>query len=330
MRFRSIPIEEVDWAALDQYKDRTCSQRRPWLAYLSKIGAGMPVIAVLEDGGREIGCFTGMRKRIYGVNVLGSPMKGWNTAFMGLNLSPIVPRADALKALRRFAFFEQKCAYVELADVYQDTESARAAGYEVSASRGFVSDLALAENELFTRMTSACRRCIRKAEREGVTVEEAGPAGFAEEFHAQLSNVFAHQGLLPPYSKDRVQALVDCVYPSGNLLLLRARTAQGQSIATGIFHGFGKYSSFWGNGSIRDMLHLRPNQAIHWYAMRYWKARGVVCHDWGGGGEYKKAYGPAGLTYVIQYQTNIPGLAQLREPALRVFYRLRRLISKTH
>ena len=106
MRFRSIPIEEVDWAALDQYKDRTCSQRRPWLAYLSKIGAGMPVIAVLEDGGREIGCFIGMGKRIYGVNVLGSPMKGWNTAFMGLNLSPIVPQADALKALRRFAFFE--------------------------------------------------------------------------------------------------------------------------------------------------------------------------------------------------------------------------------
>src|SRR3546814_13152959 len=75
-------------------------------------------------------------------------------------------------------------------------------------------------------------------------------------------------------------------------LLLRARAPGGESIATGIFAGFGRYSTFWGNGSVTDMLHLRPNQALHWYAMRYWKARGVHLHDWGGTGDYKKNYGP--------------------------------------
>ena len=38
---------------------------------------------------------------------------------------------------------------------------------------------------------------------------------------------------------------------------------------------------------------VRPNEAIHWYALRYWKARGMEWHDWGGGMKYKEKYGVA-------------------------------------
>ncbi len=48
---------------------------------------------------------------------------------------------------------------------------------------------------------------------------------------------------------------------------------------------------FWGNASLQSHLLLRPNETIHWYAMRYWQQRGVKFHDWGGGGGYKKKYG---------------------------------------
>ncbi|HEY0938809.1 MAG TPA: GNAT family N-acetyltransferase [Steroidobacter sp.] len=323
MRFRQIPIEQVDWAALDKYEDRTPEQRKPWLDYLTAVGAGKPVVAMLEDRGSELGWFTGMRKTIVGVPVLGSPLKGYNTTYMGLNLVPGVSRTQALRALSRFAIFDQKCAYLELSDVYCDPECARGAGYEVVSSGGFVTDLHLPEEELFNRMTSACRRCIRKAEKVGLVVEEAKPDGFAAEFHAQLTDVFAHQGLKPTYSEERVAKLIEHVHPSGELLLLRARTDSGQSIATGIFYGFGKYSGFWGNGSIRSMLQLRPNQAIHWYALRYWKARGVRWHHWGGGGEYKEAYGPDALSYCRQFKSAIPGLAKLRKPAIDTYYAIR-------
>jgi hypothetical protein len=321
--FKTVDIADIDWAALDQYADRTCSQRKSWIDYLIRIGAGTPVFARLEDGGKEMGWFTGMRRRYYGVPVLGSPLPGWNTAFMGLNLVPGVPRKDALVALSRYAFLSQKCVYVEISDVVTDTDSARAAGFVTAPSTGYVSDLSLSEDELLARMTSACRRCIKKATREGVIVEEASPEGFAAEFHEQLTNVFAHQGRGPTYSRERVEALVDCVYPSGDLLLLRARTREGQSIATAVFCGFGYYSSFWGNGSIRDMLHLRPNQVIHWYAMRYWKARGVRYHAWGGGGSYKESYGPEPLQYLRSYKGAVPGLAQIRQPAAKLYYWLR-------
>ena len=52
--------------------------------------------------------------------------------------------------------------------------------------QGFEVDLTLDEEKLFSRMSSACRRCIRKAEKEGVHVEEAHDVGFADDYFAQL------------------------------------------------------------------------------------------------------------------------------------------------
>ena len=46
-------------------------------------------------------------------------------------------------------------------------------------------------------MDSACRRCIRKAEKSGVTVEEAHDLAFADDNDEQLKDVFAKQGKLP-------------------------------------------------------------------------------------------------------------------------------------
>ncbi len=328
MRFRKVPFDEVDWASLDRYADRTYSQRLPWLNYLKEIGAGVPLVALLEDGGREIGCFTGIMGKKFGMPTIGGPLPGWNTAYMGLNLAPDVPRAEALTALGNFAFRDQHCLYLELSDPASDVESAGAAGFSVAGSENYVSDLTRSEDELFGLMSSATRRCIRKAEREGVVIEEAAPEGFAADFYAHLREVFTRKGMVPTYSQRRVEALVDCVHSSGMLLLLRARAPSGQSIATGIFAGYGRHSIFWGNGSLTDMLHLRPNQLLHWYAMRYWKARGVSRYDWGGPAPYKKNYGPDTILCVKQFRSAVPVLDRVRKPALRYFKRIRKWRSR--
>src|SRR3546814_14079660 len=77
------------------------------------------------------------------------------------------------------------------------------------------------------------------------------------------------------------------------------------------------------NGSVTGMLHFRPNQALHWYAMRYWKARGVHLHDWGGTGDYKKNDGPDEYRYIRQYRSALPWLDQVRGPALKSYKKLR-------
>jgi hypothetical protein len=132
---------------------------------------------------------------------------------------------------------------------------------------------------------------VRKAEKSGVTIEESHDLDFADEYYEQLKDVFAKQGLVPTYSAERVRALVRNLEPTGRILLVRAHDPQGKCIASGIFPGFNKIAEFWGNASYRSSQNLRPNEAIHWYAMKYWKRRGVEVYDWGGEGAYKEKYG---------------------------------------
>src|SRR3546814_19585151 len=98
-----------------------------------------------------------MRGKRLGLPVLGSPIPGWNTGYMGLNLAPEAPRADALHALSRFAFRDQGCAYLELSDPLADFDSAAAAGYSTVTIRGFASDLTRSEDALFEIGRAAVR-----------------------------------------------------------------------------------------------------------------------------------------------------------------------------
>jgi hypothetical protein len=136
-----------------------------------------------------------------------------------------------------------------------------------------------------------CQWCIRKAQKSGVVIEEANDAAFADDYYAQLKDVFKKQSLTPPHGIERPQQLIKHVFPTGNLLLLRARNPEGVCIATGIFPAFNGIAFFWGAASWRQYQNLRPNELLFWHAVRYWKARGMKKFDMGGGGEYKRKYG---------------------------------------
>ena len=126
----------------------------------------------------------------------------------------------------------------------------------------------------------SARYSIRKAAKLGVVVEEARDEQFADDYYAQLREVFAGQGLVPTYGKERTLLLMRHLLPTGNLLLLRARAPDGRCIATGIFLGMNRRAYFWGNASWRKDRHFCPNEALHWYAMQLLEAarHGVLRH----------------------------------------------------
>ena len=114
-----------------------------------------------------------------------------------------------------------------------------------------------------------------------------------------------------------MRALVRCLQPTGRLLLLRARAPDGTSIATGIFPALNGVAYFWGGASWRAHQVLRPNEAVFWYAMRYWKARGMRVLDMGGGGDYKRKYGPRETSVPFVRTSRFRGLGTLRTAAQR-------------
>ena len=291
MEFERLDPATCDWERMDTFADRQVFQTREWLAFLDETQGGEPVVCAVKDGSAEVGYFTGLITRTYGIRMLGSPLPGWTTGYMGFNLEQGVSRADAAASLVRYARESLGCAHVELRDRDLAVQEVDGGGFSVDRFTTFEVDLARPEDEIFAGMASACRRAVRKSEKEGVITEQASDLEFADDYYAQLVDVFAKQSLRPTYGVDRVRALISHLQPSGRLLLVRARNPAGKCIATGIYPALGRSMYFWGGASWREDQILRPNEAVFWYAIRYWKERGVKAFDLGGGGEYKRKYG---------------------------------------
>jgi hypothetical protein len=300
---------------LNQYGDRTLYQSPEWLAFLAETQNGEIVVAAVHDGNSVIGYFCGLLVRKFGVRLLGSPLPGWTTSYMGFCLQPGIHRGEALEALRRFAFRELGCVHVEMMDRTLGEQEVVSHGLSFHGYRGFEIDLTVGEDQLFARLDPACRRCIRKAVRNGVVIEQALDIDFATDYYAQLQDVFAKQNLIPTYTIERVRTLIRHLSPTGNLLLLRARDTEGRIIASGIFPGMHSRAYFWGAASFRQFQILRPNELLLWQALKYWKARGIRSFDMGGGGEYKRKYGGREVCVPWVRASRYPLLPKVRNAA---------------
>ncbi len=291
LTFERININSVDWEYLDSLQDRKIFQTLPWLKFVAKTQNAEPVIASIRDNNQILGYFTGLIIKKFGFKILGSPFQGWTTAYMGFNLLPGTSRHMVIEPLIHFVFKELKCVHFEIMDRNMTLEDCGGLGFEHRLFSGFEIDLTQKEDVLFANMEDSCRRCIRKAIKCGLTIEEATDINFADDYYSQLKDVFAKQSLVPTYEIERVRELIKHIYPTGMLLLLRARNPDGVCIATGMFPAMNHTMYFWGGASWRECQTLRPNESIQWYAIKYWKNRGVRFYDMMGKAEYKRKYG---------------------------------------
>ncbi len=327
MKCHIIDFDDLEWSVLNKFADRTVFQTREWIQFISEAQGAVPLVAELLEGREVVGYFTGLTFTRLGVKILGSSFPGWTTPYIGFNLVPGASRRTALAAVEEMAWGDLKCLHMEVSDPDFTIEDGKALGFSCEFFCSYRTDLEQSEEKLFHNMNSSCRRCIRKAEKSGVTIEEAHDLAFADEYYEQLVDVFAKQKLIPTYTVDRVRTLIKHLEPTGRILFLRARDSEGNCIATGIFPGFNKIAEFWGNASFRSSQILRPNELMHWYAMRYWKRRGAEIYDWGGEGKYKEKYGclPHRVPWFTKSRSEL--IAKLRDEAKKMFERKQRFLG---
>ena len=313
---------------MDSFADRTVFQTREWLEFVAETQQATPVVAEIETGGRVVGYFSGLVFHRFGVKILGSPFPGWTTPYMGFNLEPGVPASAALAAIERFAFRELKCLHLEVCDRHFREEDGLRLGFSTDFYETYETDLLQTEEQLLRNMSENCRWSIRKASKHGVTVEEAQDEGFAEDFYPQLEEVFQKQRLVPTYDLQRVQSLIRHLLPAGRLLLLRARDSNGACIATAISPAMNKTAHFWATASLHSGQSLRPNEALRWHAIRYWKSRGMEVFDWGGGGAWKEKFGPQHAFIPRFHKSRFRLLSTLRREARRLVAARQRLLGE--
>jgi hypothetical protein len=135
---------------------------------------GTPVIAALTDGPAIVGYFSGLIVRRAGVRILGSAFPGWPTPVMRFNLSPEVPRSEAFRALDRFTFHELRCLHMEISDYFcsSSVENIEKMGFDFDLLRLRRDKSHSVRGRAHFPNGHGCRRNIRKAEKNGLVVEE--------------------------------------------------------------------------------------------------------------------------------------------------------------
>ena len=98
-------------------------------------------------------------------------------------------------------------------------------------------------------------------------------------------------------------------------LLLRARNQEGICIATGIFSAMNRTMYAWGSASWRQYSNVRPNEALFWHAMKYWKRRGILTCDLVGEVHYKEKYGGRRVVVPWARKSRNRAIAALRTKA---------------
>ena len=329
LQFRRLAPHEIPWQQLDAFGDRVVFQTREWLSFVGESQNAKPLVAEIHDGKILAGYFQAWstQARFADSRQL---LSGLDHPYIGFNLLPEYSRSQMLEPLAAWAFRDLGCVHLEVSDRCFSSSDGEPARLDQTAYESYKSDLTRSEDDLFKGMDSACRRCIRKAEKSGVVVEEARDDEFADEYYEQLKDVFAKQGKVPTYTVDRVRVLLKHMLPTGRLLAVRARNPEGRCIATGLCPGMNDIAFFWGNASWRSEQQWRPNEYLHWYALRYWKARGVKTFDWGGGGTYKEKYGVVPHTVPWFYKSKYRLLTTIRNEARTLFYRSQGLIDRLH
>lgn len=110
---------------LDTFEDRTIFQTPTWVSFIAETQKAEPVFAALKDGPGTVGYFSGLIVRKFGLKIFGSPLPGWTTSYMGMNLSQGVSRRLGLEAIVRLAFGELNCVHVEIMDRNVSVDDAR-------------------------------------------------------------------------------------------------------------------------------------------------------------------------------------------------------------
>jgi hypothetical protein len=316
MHLERLSIAIPEWEEqTNHFHDRTIFQSAAWLSFLVDTQHGEPIFAVLMDRSEVQGYFCGMMVRKFGIPIFGSPMPGWTTAYMGLNLLDGVGRRGVMEAIANFAFRELGCIHLEIMDRRLTVDDAQGSQFYSRLFGGFEVDLTQDEDALLAKMSSPCRTCIRKALKYGLQTRISTEAAFVDHYYAQLEDVFAKQKLVPTYSRERVQCLMRHLVPEMKVLPLEAIDSTGRCIASAISVALNDTAFLWGSASWRQFQFMRPNELLLWSSMRYWKFRGVQKFDMGGGGDYKRKYGGRPIVVPWLRRSKYPGLEGLRTTA---------------
>ena len=149
-------------------------------------------------------------------------------------------------------------------------------------------DLAIGETRLFENMDSSARRGVRKAEKDGVTVEVSHSEQAVLDFYRLQCLTRQRHGLPPQPWRFFLNLWRHIVSQNQGMVVLAS--ASGAKIAGAVYFFLGGRAIYKYGASDYRMQNLRPNNLVMWEGMKWLARQGVKSLDLG-----KSSFGNEGL-----------------------------------
>jgi CelD/BcsL family acetyltransferase involved in cellulose biosynthesis len=295
VRIHEVAPEEWD-RLLEGFPDRTVFHSLGWLKAVERAYGYRLVLAAARTDAGCVAVWPCVEKRKFTLRVLGSPMPGTSTPYLGPLFAPgaDVPAVVAAflkdSTIGRHAFFA--CRTWELSGEPVNLEPAftRLLRFET-----LLIDLTRTEEELWAGLTSECRNRVRKARKSGFTVRVEPDGGFLDEFWSLSVEVFAKSHRLPTYSKDFLRHMWNNLASEGRVLALSAFLGEERA-ATLVLPYDHQNVYYWAGGARSRFNTLAPGNLLHWEAFLEARRRGLSRYDFvsskGDAGRFKRTFGP--------------------------------------
>ena len=197
-----------------------------WDAFLQNVFNACRHFIGIYDGQELIGVWPAYEIRKGPFKIIGSPLRGWFTPWLGPRFLEEIPEEE-IKALSRNAMqaFDEYVAkkhfdYIESSSLYVDDETMLNLNYQPLTKATAILDISLPSDDLLKSFGKTCRKRIRRAEKLGCTVEDISSTDFVPKLWDMTLDVFARRGSAPLHTPKLIKGLIEAHLPSGRIFCL--------------------------------------------------------------------------------------------------------------
>ena len=283
MEIRIIGNKELrEWNSLvEQFPNATLFHTMEWLNVLERTFHLKKLLLGLYRDGRMVGLFPVLMTRKGLFRILGSPLTGWGTPYMG----PLVEAELLDEAMRAFDGFVKslRVDYVEVRFPQANLSLSSMTRFNNEQVYTYILDLDGSEDKVWSKLKSQCRNKVRKALKSNVKIVEPEEKSWVEDFYPMLTRSFAKTGQVPGRTRGFYYNLWDSLRPVGRLKVLLAEY-EGHRVAGGVFPMYRDTIYFIAGGSYGGYNKVAPNNLMHWHMIKWAAMNGLRKYDFCGKG----------------------------------------------
>lgn len=289
-------VESEQWDdLLSEFPNATVFHTLAWQQILLAAGAARFHLLQAQLDGECEAVWPCQEMRKGPLRVMGSPLPGMSTAYMGplfksrYNTDEVVDAFFQHNVFSTPAFFAVKSLNVEEVDL-----STR--GFDkVLEFDTYCIDLTQTQDEIWANFKSECRSRIRKAQKLGLEVREESSDEFINDYWAMSIETFARTHIQPTFTQSFVENMWRLLRPQGRLRVLSA-WLENERVGILVLPFDNHTMYYWGGASYKRFRGLPAHNLLHWEAIKLARDLGLERYDFvstlGGAGRFKNTFGP--------------------------------------